>query len=296
MADIKNQLVKDTYNYVLQSDLSTGYVYRIGGDVPVNPIFSSGLTILDNFKYSNGTEQNGYVLYSDGSGNAYWGTPPSGSGGTVSGDYLPLSGGTVSGATLFTAGLSANTISATTYYNLPISGLTEGSNISITGSNGNYTISFTGTSGSGLLYFVSSSTPTTTQSGDRWFNTNTGVELVWINDGDSSQWVQPFSVPGPLSPDAGYYLTTGITTSQTITWDKTYWGISGSSNVNLTLPSTTSKEGYYLIIKDESGICGNYRIRLTPTSGTIDGNNYVDMNINYMSLTCLVRGGNWYLI
>ena len=296
MADIKDQLVKNTYNYVLQSDLSTGYVYRIGGDVPVNPIFSSGLTILDNFKYSNGTEQNGYVLYSDGSGNAYWGAPPSGSGGTVSGDYLPLSGGTVSGATLFTAGLSANTISATTYYNLPVSGLTEGSNISITGSNGNYTISFTGTSGSGLLYFVSSSTPTTTQSGDRWFNTNTGVELVWINDGDSSQWVQPFSVPGPLSPDAGYYLTTGITTSQTITWDKTYWGISGSSNVNLTLPSTTSKEGYYLIIKDESGICGNYRIRLTPTSGTIDGNNYVDMNINYMSLTCLVRGGNWYLI
>ena len=94
----------------------------------------------------------------------------------------------------------------------------------------------------------------------------------------------------------GYYSTTALTTSQTITWDKTYWGISGSSNVDLILPSTTSKEGYYLIIKDEAGICGNYRIRLTPTSGTIDNNNYVDMNINYMSLTCLVRGGNWYLI
>ena len=153
-----------------------------------------------------------------------------------------------------------------------------------------------GTSSSGHTYFVTSSTPTATQSGDRWFNTNTGIELVWINDGDSSQWVQPFSVPGPLSPDAGYYLTTGITTSQTITWDKTYWGISGNTNVNLTLPPTTSKEGYYLIIKDEAGICGTYRIRLTPTSGTIDGNNYVDMNINYMSLTCIVRGGNWYLI
>jgi len=119
MADIKNQLVKDTYNYVLQSDLSTGYVYRIGGDVPVNPIFSSGLTILENFKYSNGTEQNGYVLYSDSVGNAYWGAPPSGSGGTVSGDYLPLSGGTVTGNTIFTSGLTATTISATTYLNLP---------------------------------------------------------------------------------------------------------------------------------------------------------------------------------
>ena len=41
------------------------------------------------------------------------------SGGSVSGDYLPLSGGTVSGSTNFTNGLTANTISATTYLNLP---------------------------------------------------------------------------------------------------------------------------------------------------------------------------------
>lgn len=37
----------------------------------------------------------------------------------VSGEYLPLSGGTVSGATVFQNGLTANTISATTYQNLP---------------------------------------------------------------------------------------------------------------------------------------------------------------------------------
>ena len=37
----------------------------------------------------------------------------------VSGFYLPLSGGTVSGETRFTGGLTANTISATTYFNLP---------------------------------------------------------------------------------------------------------------------------------------------------------------------------------
>jgi hypothetical protein len=35
------------------------------------------------------------------------------------GDYLPLSGGTVSGATNFTSGITATTISATTYQNLP---------------------------------------------------------------------------------------------------------------------------------------------------------------------------------
>ena len=38
---------------------------------------------------------------------------------TLVGAYLPLTGGTVSGATRFTAGLTANTISATTYLNLP---------------------------------------------------------------------------------------------------------------------------------------------------------------------------------
>jgi len=37
----------------------------------------------------------------------------------VSGDYLPLSGGTVTGNTTFTSGLTATTVSATTYQNLP---------------------------------------------------------------------------------------------------------------------------------------------------------------------------------
>jgi len=238
--------------------------------------------------------------------------------------FLSTTGGTVSGNTVFLSGLTANTISATTYFNLPVSAVTNGTGISASTTNGNVTITntlpdqtviitggsniqiisnypnfginFTGSTSGGLEYFVTGATPTATQSGDRWFNTDTGVELVWIEDGDSNQWVQPFSVPGPLSPDVGYYAITGITTGQTLTWDKTYWGISGSSNVDLTLPTTTSKDGYYLIVKDEAGICGTYRIRITPASGLIDGNNYIDMNINYMSLTLMVRGGNWYLI
>jgi hypothetical protein len=92
------------------------------------------------------------------------------------------------------------------------------------------------------------------------------------------------------------FVTSAITSSQTLTWDKSYWGVSGSSNVDLTLPTTTSRDGYYLVIKDEAGTSGFFRIRLTPASGLIDGNSYVDMNINYMSLTIMVRNGNWYLI
>jgi len=53
--------------------------------------------------------------------NARWRVLNTGSssGGTATGDYLPLSGGTVTGGTIFQSGLTANTISATTYQNLP---------------------------------------------------------------------------------------------------------------------------------------------------------------------------------
>lgn len=172
MADIKDQLIKDSYNYILQSDLSSGFIYRIGGSVPVNPVFSSGLTINDSFIYSGAGEQNGYALLTDGTGYAYWGpvsgaSPSSGvtsitvgnglsassSTGAVtisftgststSGDYLPLSGGTVSGEVNFTNGLTANTISATNYYNLPYSGTVTG------GGTTNYVPKWTGSTGLG---------------------------------------------------------------------------------------------------------------------------------------------------
>ncbi len=138
MSDISNQLIKDSYNFVLQSDLSSGLVYRIGGTIPVNPTFQSGLTVTGGFTYSGAGEQVGYVMTCDALGNATWepisaATPSSGvtsitvgnglsansSTGAViivftgstssSGDYLPLSGGTVTGGTIFQSGLTANT-------------------------------------------------------------------------------------------------------------------------------------------------------------------------------------------
>jgi hypothetical protein len=69
----------------------------------------------------------------------------------VSGNYLPLSGGTLTGGVIFQNGLTANTISATTYFNLPVSGLTSGAGIGISNLNGNYTISYTGSSSGGTI-------------------------------------------------------------------------------------------------------------------------------------------------
>jgi hypothetical protein len=196
MSDISGQLIKDSFSYILQADTGTGYVYRVNGNVPVNPIFSSGLTVFSAFTFVDGNQQNGYVLTSDGNGNSRWasvsGTSVSSvtastglsgnsttgaitlintapdktvviTGGTniqiisdypnfginftgttsSSGDYLPLSGGTVTGATIFQSGLTANTISGGTIYG-------NGSNLtnvvnSITASTGLSGNSTTGT-------------------------------------------------------------------------------------------------------------------------------------------------------
>ena len=50
----------------------------------------------------------------------------------------------VSGNALISGNLTATTISAATYQNLPVSGLTAGTNIGLTNNSGNYTISVTG--------------------------------------------------------------------------------------------------------------------------------------------------------
>jgi len=283
----------------------TGGTYSAGTITFIN---NSGVTFDVTGLYTGATD----VFVTGGTYSAGTATFTNNTGGTfdVLGFYTGatdvfVTGGTYSGGTATFTNNTGGTFTVTGFSSDDsyVTGFTlSGHDLLLTQNRtdiySSFTVTLSAFSGNELSYYVSATTPTgvVLKSGDRWFNTNTGVELVWVDDGDSSQWIQPFSVPGPISPDAGYYLTTGITTSQTLTWDKTYWGISGSTSVDLTLPPTTAKEGYYLIIKDESGTCGIYRIRITPSSGTIDGNPSVDMNINYMSLTCMVRNGNWYLI
>ena len=152
----------------------------------------------------------------------------------------------------------------------------------------------------GNVYFGSTSGVTVDVTNKRiGINTDTpDHELHIIGDAfiDGNLTATTISATTYYNLPTSYYTTTGITTSQSITWDKTYWGISGLTNVDITLPSTTSKDGYSLTIKDERGTAGSYRIRVTPTSGLIDGNTYIDMNINYMSLTFVARNNNWWII
>lgn len=100
-----------------------------------------------------------------------------------------------------------------------------------------------------------------------------------------------------LNNKNGVLSTTATTSSNIYVNPKIqYYGINYNGNVNVSIPSAVGKDGLNFSIKDEGGYAGTYRIRVTPDSGYIDGNNYVDMEINYMSLHLVARGGNWWII
>lgn len=70
--------------------------------------------------------------------------------------------------------------------------LSAGTKISLTGTSDTITINTSGVNS----YYIQALAPSGTTEiplydGDRWFNTTIGVEFVYIDDGNSSQWVEP---------------------------------------------------------------------------------------------------------
>jgi hypothetical protein len=80
----------------------------------------------------------------------------------------------VFGSTIVTGTLTATTISATTYENLPVSGLTAGTNIGLVNNNGNYTISVTGITGGSSI--------------DPYYNSGSGSTITWDVSGQSTNY------------------------------------------------------------------------------------------------------------
>lgn len=156
------------------------------------------------------------------------------------------------------------------------------------------------TSGVNSYYIQPLAPSATTQSplydGDRWFNTTYGLEFVYIDDGDSSQWVEIFSAT-PQYPNLGTFEITSNTYN--LTYDYFYYGINYDGPVDLFLPSCTGNDGKKITVKDELGKCNQLgkRIRISGYTGqNIDGNNYVDMAISRMALQLISRGNNWHII
>jgi hypothetical protein len=158
----------------------------------------------------------------------------------------------------------------------------------------------TGPTGAGATYYIQQPpAPVSPNVGDRWYDLSTGLEFVYINDGDSSQWVSP---AGGGVTGSSYPVYTVITQSSSpinITdFSTTYQGVSVNGPVDITIPNPNGNDGKILIIKDEGGYCGSSgnRIRVTPATGAIDGQSWVDMAISYMSITLIANNNNYYII
>ena len=125
-------------------------------------------------------------------------------------------------------------------------------------------------------------------------NQQLGYILTSDSDGNASWNDLNFVTTG----SSQFMSTTGISVNTlTLTSGITYWGSSYIlGNTDLTLFDPTGLDGIKVIIKDEGGTAGTYRIRLIASVGNIDGTSYVDMNINYMSLTLVARNNNWWII
>ena len=118
-------LVSGSYNgsnvWVNSTKLNGSYTFNnitvTGTTKSVTLSASTYLNLPKDIYVTGGTYSSGTATFTNNSGGTF--TVTGFTSGSVSGEYLPLSGGTVTGATSFTAGLTSNTISATTYYNLP---------------------------------------------------------------------------------------------------------------------------------------------------------------------------------
>ena len=151
--------------------------------------------------------------------------------------FLPLSGGTVTGATSFTGGLTANTISATTYYNLP-------KDVFITG----------GTYFQGNTIFTNSTGDTFNIFGPS--NYDPGVisgNTIWTSNGNGSMNLPQITVALFDNPNFFEPL-------------KFYSILSGTTGVG-SIPALINNDTNYIIIEYNNGVP---RYNVLDNDGTVD--------------------------
>lgn len=103
-----------------------------------------------------------------------------------------------------------------------------------------------GTAGSGGTYTVSATAPSSPAAGDRWFDTGTAAEYTYINDGDSSQWVET-GTPGAIGP-SGAAATVAVGTVTT--------GAAGSNATVTNSGTSTAATFNFTIPRGDTGATG----------------------------------------
>lgn len=167
------------------------------------------------------------------------------------------------GADLHVTGdtIIGGTLSATTYNNLPISGLTQGVGINISGTNGNYTLTVTGSTGSSGTSGINGTSGISGTSGINGINGTSGLSGTSGINGSSG-------TSGIGSVGINSYNNVG-STGTTLNWDVS--GVSTNNQVILTANTTLSlinvRNGEYgTLIVTQDAIGGR-----TLTLGNVNG-------------------------
>ena len=198
-------------------------------------------------------------------------TGSNGNGGGISGDYVKYVNGLTGGVTL-----------------------AAGANVTLTTTGNTITIS----SSPGFTY--TAETPVYTPTiGDRWMDSDTGVEYVWINDGDSTQWIQPTNTAQASTSKVSILQTISITgATYAATALDYYIGVSYAGQSVITLPAAP-ETGREMVVKDESGHAGdniNRWITICGASPTkIDNQDTAILNISNGGLHFIYNNG-WRII
>jgi hypothetical protein len=225
--------------------------------------------IASAFKFTGG----GVALSTDANNKQVVVTVSGGGGGGPVGNYVATLNGLTGGVTL-----------------------AAGANITLTPSGKTITIAASSSGGSGFTY--TANTPSYSPTvGDRWMDSDTGAEYVWINDGTSTQWIQPtYTFQGTTPVVSQTVFVTGSTYSA-VSADY-YVGISYAGQSVITLPSGP-QTGREILVKDESGHAGDNINRWITICGAgsdkIDNQDTAVLNISNGALQFIYRNG-WRII
>lgn len=177
-------------------------------------------------------------------------------------------------------------------------GLSAGNNISITPTGNTFVIN----SITPVNFYYQENAPTVSgiTVGNRWMDSDTGVEYVYINDGNSNQWVQPTNTGGSSTTSISVLATTSVTgATYSVSSGDYYIGVSYAGPVTITLP-TNPETGREIVVKDESGNAGNgVNRQITIVGATashkIDNQNSAIINLDNAGLHFIYRSG-WRII
>ena len=152
----------------------------------------------------------------------------------------------------------------------------------------------------GIKFTYATTAPSGATQGDRWMDSDNGIEYVYINDGNSNQWVQPTNTGGSSTTSISVLATTSVTGATYAVLPTDYYiGVSYAGPVAITLP-TNPETGREIVVKDESGNAGNGVGRQITIVGataahTIDNQSSAIINLDNAGLHFIYRSG-WRII